>query len=266
MLSKSVFVPDYIYVIGVGGVGSQWVERLTRFLRSDPAFIHKGTEVVFVDMDIIEEKNLSRQAFYGFEKGKPKAFCLHSRYQSLIKCSYFPVAINATTAEYIFKKDKDSMFFLCTDNMESRNFSLKWAMEHLGASCNWMWISAANKVEDKTGLEISQSFMYGVINGKATSPITPFQLYENLGAATGPGLDSAGDGCGVTFESGVQSDFQNTLSCLAMYTIARAFWEQGQVLTEVQVTYDPTHPEKFFDISMTPPVDLTVSSKEISTV
>jgi hypothetical protein len=266
MISDAAFIPDYIYIIGVGGVGSQWLERITRFLRSDPGFIRKGTEVVMVDMDTLETKNLSRQAFYGFEVGKPKAFCLSSRYQSLIKCSYFPVAINEVTAEYIFHKEKSSIFFLTTDNMESRNFTLQWAIKNLGAQVNWLWVSAANKVEATTDIEISQAFMYGVVEGRATSAITPFELYENLGAATGPGLDSAGQGCGVTFEQGVQSDFQNTMTCLALYTIMRGFWEKGQVLTEVQVTYNPTNPEKFFDVSMTPPIDLASNTTEISKV
>ena len=73
MISEQAFVPEIIYVVGVGGVGSQWLERLTRFLRSDPRFISKGTEVIIVDPDIVEEKNLARQNFYGFEKGRPKA-------------------------------------------------------------------------------------------------------------------------------------------------------------------------------------------------
>lgn len=72
------FIPNKIMIIGCGGTGSRLVPLLAQFVKTcawvpDP-------EMVLIDDDIVEEKNLFRQNFITPDVGKPKAEVLASRY------------------------------------------------------------------------------------------------------------------------------------------------------------------------------------------
>lgn len=72
------FVPTKIMIIGCGGTGSRLVPLLAQFVKTcawvpDP-------EMILIDDDIVEEKNLFRQNFIAPDVGRPKAEVLANRY------------------------------------------------------------------------------------------------------------------------------------------------------------------------------------------
>lgn len=259
MLHNNTVVPTHIYLIGTGGVGSKFLDIIVRFLRTDERFVKASTKVILIDFDEVEVKNLTRQLFYLFEVNKVKSYALAMRYKDLAPVSHLPIALNQTTIDNAFEEIKKHskyvpFFFLCTDNPESRYLTLSWAMTELGFDRNWVWLTGANKTTEE-GIEFSQSILYGAYHGNAFTAVNPLQLYPNLAQATGHGILADGSGCGVSEETGVQTDFQNYLTAQCMYLTMRRFWEKAEILSEVKATYTEDA-ESMIEFSHTPPIPL----------
>jgi len=105
----------YITIIGLGGVGSILVERLSRFLNYS---YDLTAEILLVDGDNYEQKNYERQEFNQLgNKAGIKAEELQVKYPTMIfdaKESY----VNDSNIEEIIKED--DTVFLCVDNHKSR--------------------------------------------------------------------------------------------------------------------------------------------------
>ena len=72
------FFPTKLMIIGRGGTGSRLVPLISQFIKTcawvtDP-------ELVLIDDDIVEEKNLFRQNFIAQDVGRSKAEILAGRY------------------------------------------------------------------------------------------------------------------------------------------------------------------------------------------
>lgn len=105
-----------ITVIGLGGVGSILVERLSRFINYTTEMEAK---ILLVDGDTYEPKNYERQEFSQMgNKSQIKVVDLSVKFPNIDYDSY-PAYINeANTADVI--KD-GSIVFMCVDNHKSRN-------------------------------------------------------------------------------------------------------------------------------------------------
>lgn len=52
-----------IVIVGCGGTGSHYIKELGRYLYGNKCMKDNGIRIVLVDGDLVEEKNLVRQAF-----------------------------------------------------------------------------------------------------------------------------------------------------------------------------------------------------------
>jgi molybdopterin/thiamine biosynthesis adenylyltransferase len=79
MLSyKSNFIPSTFFLVGAGGTGSRFLPLLAQFLKTTPWL--QSPNVIVIDHDVVEEKNLVRQNFIKPDIGRPKAVVLAERY------------------------------------------------------------------------------------------------------------------------------------------------------------------------------------------
>lgn len=94
-----------IYIIGAGGVGSWLAPALCRMVE-DPR------DVILVDGDKLEEKNLDRQLFDASEMGENKAYALADKYGCDCKEEWFSMG-------QFFLNEKDWLL-VCVDNHPAR--------------------------------------------------------------------------------------------------------------------------------------------------
>ena len=97
-----------IYVIGTGGVGS--------WLAPSLALLTSPQQLVLIDADILEEKNLDRQLFKPEDLGRSKAEALAERYG----CNH----INAWFSEGLMEFNEDDWLIVCVDNHMARKAAL----------------------------------------------------------------------------------------------------------------------------------------------
>lgn len=97
-----------IYIIGCGGVGS--------WLAPSLALLTSSQQIVLIDADILEEKNLDRQLFKPEDLGRSKAEALAERYG----CNH----ISAWFSEGLMEFKEDDWLIVCVDNHMARKAAL----------------------------------------------------------------------------------------------------------------------------------------------
>jgi molybdopterin/thiamine biosynthesis adenylyltransferase len=175
------FVPSFrtwnycktnIVVVGCGGTGGRLVPTLTQHIANhnkeiaretratNKAYLTHPFNLMLIDMDIVESKNLKRQNFYSFDIGKNKAQCLAERYSALsgISISYFSQKFSEV-ADNI--RADNLIIFDCTDNLEARR-----SIENVGGRS--IIISCGNE----------DTFGQVVVSTTSNNPITC--LKENI--------------------------------------------------------------------------------------
>ena len=101
-----------IYIIGIGGVGSFLSDSINRLMRGK-------YEIVLVDGDRLEEKNLDRQLFSKEEIGMYKAEAMAKR----LGCQH----IDEYFAHGGIELTADDVLLVCVDNMTARKAALSSA-------------------------------------------------------------------------------------------------------------------------------------------
>lgn len=105
-----------LVIIGLGGVGSILCERLARFLSFSNEL--ENTELLLVDGDIYEFKNLVRQDFTRMgNKADVKSTDLKLQFPKL-KVASFPTFINEVNLTSVITEG--DVVFLCVDNHKTR--------------------------------------------------------------------------------------------------------------------------------------------------
>lgn len=133
------FVPNTFIIIGCGGTGSRLVPLVAQFIKTCKWII--DPEIVLVDFDTVEEKNLSRQNFIHQDVGKNKAEVLAGRYMKAfgVPISAFNTQLtlqNLTDAgspliKWLWNRKTDGIFrnsgvfnnsiiFMCVDSVAAR--------------------------------------------------------------------------------------------------------------------------------------------------
>ena len=100
-----------VYIVGVGGIGS----FLLNLIDKNEFLFPLETEIVLIDGDKLEKKNLSRQLFNKYGIGKFKSDLLVNQYKNRNLIS-IPKYIDDS---FIF--DDNSIVFSCVDNHGTRN-------------------------------------------------------------------------------------------------------------------------------------------------
>ena len=125
------FMPQSILVVGCGGTGSRLIPQIAQFVKTCGWVLNP--EMVIVDDDAVEEKNLRRQNFVKQDVGKKKAAVLAQRYAKAYDINITPimervVQNNTNLAETEFYKkirtwrnnSTPVMVILCVDSAEAR--------------------------------------------------------------------------------------------------------------------------------------------------
>lgn len=85
----ATFIPNKIVIFGCGGTGSRLVPLVAQFLKTCSWVI--SPEIILIDPDIVEEKNLFRQNFIKPDIGKYKAEVLANRYSRAFNITIKPI-------------------------------------------------------------------------------------------------------------------------------------------------------------------------------
>lgn len=91
-------IPQTVVIYGVGGTGSRIVPPVAQLMSKMPTMINP--ELILVDFDEVEVKNLDRQNFAGSDVGKNKATALASRYAKAYTTKITPITVAAGGKEY----------------------------------------------------------------------------------------------------------------------------------------------------------------------
>jgi hypothetical protein len=141
----ATFIPNKIVIFGCGGTGSRLVPLVAQFLKTCSWVI--SPEIILIDPDIVEEKNLFRQNFIKPDIGKYKAEVLANRYSRAFNITIKPICeklkisdkaqydlINSTTSHNPDTQNvrltnhtgvkqqcfSNTLFIMCVDSPEAR--------------------------------------------------------------------------------------------------------------------------------------------------
>lgn len=112
-----------VLVVGAGGVGS-WLA---------PMLLARGYDVIVVDGDRVEKRNLTRQNFLADDIDKYKIEALLRRYPKL---KGIPKFFDEELAKAL-SNEKFDIVIDCTDNLEAQRLTEKFAKEN---GCRWIKI------------------------------------------------------------------------------------------------------------------------------
>lgn len=129
------YIPQTVVVFGCGGTGSRLIPAIAQLMSTLTTLI--SPEMVLVDFDEVEEKNLSRQNFAKADVGKNKAEALAARYSKAYGLKITPITLAAGTDEYTEALEMfnlrerlsgPSMYILAVDSASARRSILKGAL------------------------------------------------------------------------------------------------------------------------------------------
>lgn len=144
-----------ITIIGAGGNGSHVISDVARLVAS----LKKDIEIVLVDGDQIEEKNLIRQHFVKSDLGKNKAEALALRYGSAynVNISFVPEFLTVDNVATILPNQWSpgpQLVITCTDNLKSRKLVEETCQNHI-------WIDLGN---EEFGGQVTFTCLMGKLN------------------------------------------------------------------------------------------------------
>lgn len=169
------FTPDYVFVIGVGGTGGHLAAPLARLVAYHPNT--QDAQVVFIDGDEFEEKNITRQLVGQAQVGLNKAramvdFCA---YQGLMNTECKEDFISAANFIPMLRRSTAPMVICSVDNDATRHSILK----AINDTCtgDFFFITPGNS--DGTETVKGQALYWGRVNGE-TVGINPAEIYPNI--------------------------------------------------------------------------------------
>lgn len=137
------YIPQTVVIFGCGGTGSRLIPAIAQLMSTLTTLIMP--EMVLVDFDEVEEKNLSRQNFAKPDIGKNKAQALAARYSKAYDLKITPITLAAGTSEYqealeMFNlHDRlrgPALYVMAVDSASARRAILKSALASQAAQPN----------------------------------------------------------------------------------------------------------------------------------
>jgi hypothetical protein len=244
MIHNLAFVPEEIFLIGAGGVGSRLASELAFFVRGNFTNLNR-TWTTIVDHDHVSSSNLNRQLYFPHEVSNvPKGQVLVNRYKDLYLIKQIPEAINADTISRVFSTEvlaKKVLVICAADN----GLVVKQTFEHIIANAendylivftgaNLKNIDLSESVSVNTGA--GQAFAYGVVRGTPLFPAPPSETLLDIFALTGYGPSVTGRNCGVDDTSGAQTPLMNQSCATYTMTILNYFFEKGIFIPSIYFT------------------------------
>ena len=161
------FIPYKFFVFGCGGTGSRLVPLAAQFIKSCDWLKPFSPEMVLIDPDIVEEKNLSRQNFIKRDINKGKAVVLAERYSKgfdiPIKAFFGKVSIHEKRevkedfldlsrhplenyeGENPYTNFNNSIIFLCVDSIAARQSIIEFIQHCAYETSNCIVIDTGNE-------------------------------------------------------------------------------------------------------------------------
>lgn len=179
--------PKNIVVLGCGGTGSWFAPKLVKMVNDAlrKGLINVGgskMEIVFIDGDDIEDKNLIRQNFIGADVGKNKAEVLASRYggqfdSAGVRCTYIDKYVN------------NRKFRKLDSELEDRFIDFAQLNSIVGPRKNVLYINLIDnaitrKIVHLTAIENSRATVIDVANNEYNGQLTS-SLYSKGGHLLG---------------------------------------------------------------------------------
>lgn len=212
-----------VLVIGLGGIGSQLVEPLARYLQSAALC----RDVVLVDGDAYSQDNRDRQRMREIDAGQNKAEVQARHLQAL-----FPGLTVAPFPEYAGEENvgdivrEDDAVFLCVDNHATR----KLVSDRAKRLRNVLLISAGNEYSD------GNVQVYSKVNGREkTAPLDKhhreirFPRDQNPAELSCEELARLPHGGQVVFANLTAA----TLALNAFYAVTHSFAVYGEVYFDI---------------------------------
>jgi molybdopterin/thiamine biosynthesis adenylyltransferase len=125
------FIPHTFIIIGAGGTGSRLVPLLAQFLKTITWI--NNPDIILIDHDTVEDKNLLRQNFIKPDIGRLKATVLAERYSRAFDINIWPVVLKIENSNKgpvdIFLNDtkalalhglSNAIVILAVDSVEAR--------------------------------------------------------------------------------------------------------------------------------------------------
>lgn len=124
---------ERVIIFGCGGVGSHLAYFLSKYKNEYKDDIR---EIVLVDFDIVEEKNLNRQMFFKDSVGEYKCEYLAKLLDGIngIKFRALRVKVSDNSVLSIFDSEKD-FAFICVDVQDYKNMIGKYFKNFLVCGC-----------------------------------------------------------------------------------------------------------------------------------
>lgn len=206
------FVPNKIVVFGCGGTGSRVVPLLAQFIKSCAWVV--DPEIILVDFDKVEEKNLGRQNFIVPDVGRNKAVVLANRYSRAFNITITAIeaklgrnsnipqereASNTFDDMVSANERRNFLFILCVDSPEARREIMTELLHVTGTSFNNLVIDAGNEndfgqvvITSLLGIEYYTRDLLTISELKEDTPVTmnlkaiPLNIsyYNNMVAVT----------------------------------------------------------------------------------
>lgn len=164
---------DACFLIGLGGVGSNLVEPLSRFIY----FNSPDIPLILLDGDTYELSNQARQLFDPSADGLNKAQYHGQKLQSYgLNVTYYPHYLSADYLQNTVKKCQCPLIIAAVDNDATRNLILK----HLSQNhTDFFWVSPANGTVEEGNSNHAQVLFWGRVDGQDIG-LDPRALYQNL--------------------------------------------------------------------------------------
>jgi tRNA A37 threonylcarbamoyladenosine dehydratase len=124
-----------IVIVGCGGIGSHLWDMLAREMYNRREHTYT-TDILLIDADVVEEKNLGRQSFGVADIGLPKAEALARRYKKHLEDNGISVKAErswlSTDTELL---KQDDVVLLCVDNNKTRKMLNDYILDFYGNIC-----------------------------------------------------------------------------------------------------------------------------------
>lgn len=114
------FIPNKIIIIGCGGTGSRLVPLLSQFIKTCNWV--SNPEMVLIDDDVVETKNLARQNFIKPDVDKYKAVVLANRYSKAFDLQITPITARVNK----FNRDTAVGYIRYDDTPEDQELKLQY--------------------------------------------------------------------------------------------------------------------------------------------
>lgn len=163
------YIPQTVVVYGCGGTGSRLIPAIAQLMSTLTTLI--APEMVLVDFDEVEEKNLSRQNFAKPDVGKNKAEALAARYSKAYGVKITPIKLAAGTTEYLEALEMfnvserlkgPSMHIIAVDSVAARQSILKSALR-----------SQAGQPNSSIVIDAGNEDIFGQVSFFTTGKINP---------------------------------------------------------------------------------------------